>query len=66
MPESTPKKSETIIHPKNISTASNDLASSKARLLTPEDGCGYTKKPQNRIVGGGEAKIGNGHFWSIL
>lgn len=28
------------------------------RLLTPEEGCGFTKVKNNRIVGGSEAKIG--------
>lgn len=30
----------------------------KGRLLTPEEGCGYSKVQQKRIVGGGNAKNG--------
>lgn len=28
-------------------------------LLTPEEGCGYSKVPQKRIMGGAIAKDGN-------
>lgn len=31
----------------------------KARLLTPEEGCGYSNVPQKRIMGGTIAKDGN-------
>lgn len=30
----------------------------KRRLLTPEEGCGYSKVQHSRIVGGTEAKNG--------
>lgn len=31
----------------------------KGRPLTPEEGCGFSKVPHKRIVGGGPAKDGN-------
>lgn len=31
----------------------------KGRLLTPEEGCGYSKLTNTRIVGGVRAKAGN-------
>lgn len=30
----------------------------KGRLLTPQEGCGYTKASNTRIVGGSAAKVG--------
>lgn len=38
-----------------LSTKSNI----RGRLLTPEEGCGYSKVENKRIVGGSPAKIGN-------
>lgn len=37
-------------------------SSPKGRLLTPEEGCGYSKVQSTRIVGGSPAKIGE---WKI-
>lgn len=34
----------------------------KGRLLTPEEGCGYSKAINSRIVGGSAAKNGKNHF----
>lgn len=35
-----------------------DLKNIKGRLLTPEEGCGISKVPNTKIVGGGVAKQG--------
>lgn len=37
----------------------HELSDIKGRLLTPEEGCGYSKVANTRIIGGTEAKIGN-------
>lgn len=38
----------------------------KGRLLTPEEGCGYSKAAAKRIVGGSAAKVGKWNkFYSI-
>lgn len=34
------------------------VADVKGRLLTPEEGCGYSKVQNKRIIGGSPAKIG--------
>lgn len=36
----------------------DQLLAPKARLLTPEEGCGYSKVQNTRIVGGTPAKAG--------
>lgn len=36
-----------------------EIRTSKARLLTPSEGCGVSKVPHNRVVGGVPAKKGN-------
>lgn len=39
----------------------------KGRLLTPEEGCGYSKVSNTRIVGGAPAKKGQfKHFGIVL
>lgn len=38
----------------------------KGRLLTPEEGCGYSKVANTRIVGGSAAKNGNYKFNLIV
>lgn len=45
--ENSPKSPETIVR--------TDI---KGRLLTPEEGCGYSKVSNTRIVGGVPAKVG--------
>lgn len=35
----------------------------KGRLLSPEEGCGYSKVSNTRIVGGAPSKVGNNN-WS--
>lgn len=37
----------------------------KGRLLTPEEGCGYSKVPATKIVGGSPAKKGKFDIESI-
>lgn len=39
--------------------------SPKGRLLTPEEGCGYSKAQNNRVIGGAPAKIGAWPWYSI-
>lgn len=43
-------------HPSYTTTVRTDI---KGRLLTPEEGCGYSRVANTRIVGGGPAKNGN-------
>lgn len=41
--------------PKSLTIAITEI---KGRLLTPEEGCGYSKVANTRIVGGSNAKEG--------
>lgn len=38
----------------------------KGRLLTPEEGCGYSKVSNTRIVGGAPAKVGAWPWIALL
>lgn len=41
------------------------VADVKGRLLTPEEGCGFSKVQHKRIIGGSIAQIGNERRLSI-
>lgn len=47
-------------------TGDGDINDIKGRLLTPEEGCGFTKVKNNRIIGGSVARIGAWPWMAIL